>query len=430
MNYQQTLDYLFSRLPMFHRVGAAAYKPNLDNTLRICRELGSPEQQFRSIHVAGTNGKGSVSHLLASVLQEAGFKTGLYTSPHLKDFRERIRINGKMVPASFVTGFVAKNRELFEKIDPSFFEYTVGLAFQYFAMEKVDIAVLETGLGGRLDSTNVVTPLLSVITNISKDHTAFLGDTLDKIAMEKAGIIKYGVPVVIGERQDETDAIFIARAIETASSIYFAEDYIKMADHIQQDQQGRTLYTIFLDGNHSGTQMACPLEGRYQKKNLTTAIMAVELLKRLGFVIGDKDLSIGIERVVINTGLAGRWQVQGDQPKVILDVGHNEAGIREILGQLEQETYGKLHWVLGMVNDKDLTTILNMLPKEAEYYFCKANIPRGLDVETLREKAMSTGLKGNAFPSVRAAFESAKKAARKQDLVLVAGSTFTVAEVI
>ncbi len=430
MNYRQTLDYLYDQLPMFHRVGAAAYKADLNNTTALCQMLGQPEKGFLSVHIAGTNGKGSTSHLLASVLQSAGYKTGLFTSPHLKDFRERIRINGKKIPKSFITSFVNQHRVQFEPIRPSFFEYTAVMAFQYFKEAKVDIAVIETGMGGRLDSTNVITPLLGVITNISKDHMAYLGNTLQKIAVEKAGIIKPAIPVVIGESQPATMEIFIQRAAEMNSPVLFADKHYK----IIKDPEVKDQFFL-IPGD--GIPIQCPLKGIYQEKNLVTAYQAIQILKNqrsgngnLVFKITEEHIRAGFRNVIKLTGLQGRWQVLRQKPKVICDVGHNEAGIRSIIKQLRSESYDTLHWVFGMVNDKDTDHILNLLPQEAQYYFCKADIPRGLDANELKQKAEQSGLSGNVYPSVSIAYESALKAAGENDLVFIGGSTFVVAEVL
>lgn len=411
MNYRKTLEYLFARLPMYQRIGASAYKADLGNTIALCGLLQNPEKRFRSIHIAGTNGKGSTSHMIASVLQSAGFKTGLYTSPHLKDFRERIKINGKMIPKSYVSEFVHHNKKAFEDIQPSFFEYTAVMAFQYFADEKVDVAVIETGMGGRLDSTNVITPLLSVITNISKDHTAFLGDTLPKIAGEKAGIIKPGVPVVIGETQPVTSEIFIQKAKETGSKIFFADQLLPLDIILELIDEA-------------------PLKGLYQHKNIVTSYQAIRILIESGFSITEENIHHGYKNVIRQTGLQGRWQRIPGKPKTICDVGHNEAGISYILEQLKTEKFDRLHWVFGMVNDKDADSILKLLPDSAIYYFCKANIPRGLDAEELQKKASNFGLKGDVYLSVKEAFHAAKSAAGDQDLVFVGGSTFIVAEVL
>jgi dihydrofolate synthase / folylpolyglutamate synthase len=419
MNYRQTLDYLFAQLPMFHRIGAAAYRADLTNTIALCALLGNPENQFKSIHIAGTNGKGSTSHLIASILQSAGYKTGLYTSPHLKDFRERIRINGKKVPRAWICDFVAKHSLEFEPVKPSFFEYTAVMAFQYYSEEKVDIAVIETGMGGRLDSTNVITPVLSIITNISKDHTAFLGNSLLEIAREKAGIIKKNIPVVIGEAQPEVNAVFIERAGELDAAVHYADQNFQIAS------SGDSI-TILPDK----IAIKCPLKGLYQRNNFLTAYQAVRVLTKSGFQITEEDIKKGYKDVIRSTGLQGRWQKLKSKPRVICDVAHNEAGFRYILMQLSREKYERLHWVFGLVNDKDATTILEMMPETATYYFCKANIPRGLDVDELKLKAESFGLKGEAYTSVKQAYQAALETAREHDLVFVGGSTFVVAEVL
>lgn len=426
MNYRQTLDYLFAQLPMFHRIGAAAYRADLTNTIALCSLLGNPENKFKSIHIAGTNGKGSTSHLIASVLQEAGYKTGLYTSPHLKDFRERIKINGKKIPGTWVSKFVEDNRKNFEPVKPSFFEYTAVMAFQYFAEENVDIAVIETGMGGRLDSTNVITPLLSLITNISKDHMAFLGNSLPEIAVEKAGIIKKDIPVIIGETQPEVKDVFLKKAEEMQAQIFFADENFDL------DKPGKRAFQIFQRDSNTIDRLTltCPLKGIYQEKNFLTAYQAIDLLRNLGYSTTDAHIIAGYKKVIRNTGLLGRWQKLNNKPRVICDVGHNEAGISYILKQLGQENFERLHWVFGLVNDKDADTILGMLPENAVYYFCKANIPRGLDVQELKKKADSFSLKGKAYPTVKIAYQAAIEAAREKDLVFVGGSTFVVAEVL
>lgn len=405
MNYQQTLDYLFQQLPMYQRVGNAAYKTDLQNTIELCEILGNPQHKFKSIHIAGTNGKGSTSHMLASILQEAGYKVGLYTSPHLKDFRERIKVDGETISEGEVIEFVNLYKNNFEQINLSFFEWTVGLAFDYFANQKVDIAIIETGLGGRLDSTNVVSPELSIITNIGLDHTQFLGDTLPLIAKEKAGIIKANVQVVIGETQIETKDVFIDKAQSLSSPILFA------------DQQNIKLYNS-------------DLKGLYQQKNMTTALCSIESLKKNGWDISNQKIEAGLQNIVKNTGLLGRWQVLQDIPKVICDTGHNEDGVRYITKQLLQEVYNKLHIVFGAVNDKSLSSVLKLLPKDAEYYFCQANIPRALNVNELYRQASEIGLKGFVYSSVAEALNNAKDKADNEDLIFVGGSTFVVAEVI
>jgi dihydrofolate synthase/folylpolyglutamate synthase len=424
MNYRQTLEYLFAQLPMFHRTGAAAYHADLTNTIILCNLLGHPENKFNSIHIAGTNGKGSTSHLIASVLREAGYKTGLYTSPHLKDFRERIKINGKKIPKSWVSHFVNSHKKEFEPIRPSFFEYTAVMAFQYFSEANVDIAVIETGMGGRLDSTNVITPLVSVITNISYDHMAYLGYSLQEIAAEKAGIIKKGIPVVIGETQAEVSTIFLAKAKGMGSAVYYADQNFSLVSSMES-------ITIQRVGNPvTEVSFYSPLKGIYQHKNFITAYQAIERLKKQGFSITEADIIAGFKNVIRNTGLQGRWQKLKTKPRVICDVGHNEAGIRYILEQLRQENFKRLHCVFGLVNDKDAGKIFDMLPKNAVYYFCKANIPRGLDVDELKKMADIYGLTGKAYPSVNYAYRAALDAAGDQDLVFIGGSTFVVAEVL
>lgn len=405
MTYQQTLDYLFKQLPMYQRVGKAAYKVDLSNTYLLCDLLNNPEHKFKSVHIAGTNGKGSTSHMLASVLQEAGYKVGLYTSPHLKDFRERVKINGEMITEEAVITFVKRNQLAFEKIQLSFFEWTVGLAFDYFSQQKVDIAIIETGLGGRLDSTNVVTPEVAVITNIGKDHTQFLGDTLKKIAVEKAGIIKANIPVVIGETQSETKAVFQNKVNELKSSIQFADKTIK--EVLETD-----------------------LKGFYQRKNVKTCIAVINILIEKNWNISKGNIKVGLQNVVKNTGLLGRWQILSEQPLIICDTGHNEEGIRELIHQIKETPHNKLHVVFGVVNDKSIDKVLNLLPKDAEYYFCEANIPRALAVKELFELVQQKGLKGKKYPSVQKALNSAKENALSDDLIFIGGSTFVVAEVL
>lgn len=431
LNYQQTLDYLFSQLPMFQRIGAAAYKADLTNTIAICKLLGNPENKFKSIHIAGTNGKGSTSHYLASVLQSAGYKVGLYTSPHLKDFRERIKINGNMIPEQFVIDFVEKYKTDFEKIQPSFFEMTVGLAFEYFASQQVDIAIIETGLGGRLDSTNVIQPLLSIITNISIDHVMFLGNTLEKIAEEKAGIIKPKTPIIIGETTNETKAVFLKKAKEQAAPILFADSIFKIKN-IHQMNAGRLLLNMDVEKNGQllYIDLKSELLGLYQQKNIPTVLLAIEQLIAVGFIITKEQQIEGIEYVVRNTGLMGRWQVISLQPLVIADTGHNEAGINEVVAQLQQTPHKHLHFVLGMVNDKDISAVLSLLPKTATYYYCRANIPRAMDASLLKNLAQKRGLNGTIYSTVLSALDAAKTNAQQGDLIIIAGSTFTVAEVL
>ena len=432
MNYRDTLDYLFSQLPMFHRIGAAAYKANLDNTIALCDLLDQPEQSFKSIHIAGTNGKGSVSHMIASVLQEAGYRTGLYTSPHLKDFRERIRVNGKMIPKSKVSSFVKRYSKDFEQIQPSFFEMTVGLAFDYFREQQVEIAVIETGLGGRLDSTNIITPVLSIITNIGFDHMAFLGDTLAKIAAEKAGIIKKNIPVIIGETRLETEPVFNEFARKLDAPIHFADRHWRLNAGVVRSQGLQQLreYTILSGRYQQQKTITIPLSGSYQQKNLVTVLESLNQLIDFGFTIKEENILRGLLRTIVNTGLKGRWQILVRDPLCICDTGHNVDGIREVLNDIRDTPHKQLHFVLGMANDKDIHSILQILPKDAIYYFCKANIPRGMDAVTLREKARDLGLKGKAYASVWEAYSNAKKNATGNDMVFVGGSTFVVAEVL
>jgi len=430
VTYQQTLEYLYSRLPMFQRVGPAAYKADLSNTLALCKVLDNPQESFKSIHIAGTNGKGSTSHLLASVLQAAGYKTGLYTSPHLKDFRERIRINGKMISKDDVVAFVEKHKSSFEKIDLSFFEWTVGLAFDYFREKKVDIAIIETGLGGRLDSTNVILPEVSVITNISFDHMNLLGNTLEKIAKEKAGIIKRDVPVIIGESQPEISHVFVQKASTVRAPIMFADKVFSVrkwdvsdvpSPHVVADLGGRAGYRVTVRSS---------LIGDYQKKNFVTVIAVLEELRRLGWNVDELAMRKGFRDAAETTGLLGRWQTIGKNPAVIADTGHNEGGIREIIAQLKHTSFKKLHMVIGVVNDKDPGKILSLLPKNATYYFCSFDLPRAMNAEELQVAAGEFKLKGAAFPSVRKALKAAKDQANKNDLIFVGGSTFVVAEAL
>jgi len=428
MNYQQTLDYLFEKLPMYHRIGAAAYKADLSNTKSLCALLGNPEKQLNTIHVGGTNGKGSTSHMLASILQESGYKTGLYTSPHYTDFRDRIKINGEKISEDFVVHFIEKWKTDFEKIGLSFFEMTVGMAFDYFVKEKVDFAVIEVGLGGRLDSTNVITPLVSIITNIGKDHTHLLGDTLPEIAFEKAGIIKPMVPVVIGETNAETDFIFIETSRKYYSPIVFANQRWKIVTSDQIDNN--SLLNVFCDNELRFSNLEFPLKGSFQHKNLCTVLQATEELFKQKLRLTTETITKGIIRVVENTGLQGRWQIIGKNPLVICDSGHNEPAVREIVFNLSKIKYANLRIVFGMVNDKDHNAILNLLPKNADYYFCKANIPRGLDAKILAGKAAEAGLSGKEYHSVAEAYKTAISESSQNDLVFVGGSIFVVAEVL
>jgi len=428
MNYKQTLDYLYSALPMFHRIGAAAYKADLNNTIKICNLLNNPQNNFKSIHIAGTNGKGSVSHFIASVLQERGLNVGLYTSPHFKDFRERIKINGKDISKKYVSTFVSKYQKDFKKINPSFFEMTVGMAFNYFSDKKVDIAVIETGLGGRLDSTNIITPILSVITNISFDHMNLLGETLKKIAFEKAGIIKSNVPVVIGESHKQTKQIFKEQARRNNSLLFFADKNYCVLD-VDIEKKDLSL-NIERKKNSSIRKLKSPLTGLYQRKNLLTVLQSIDLLNEQGMKIKETHIVKGISRVIENTGIMGRWQMLSKSPLVVCDMGHNEDGIRQVVAQIATCKYKQLHFVIGMVNDKDIDSILKLLPQQAIYYFCKADMPRGLDASALQAKAATFGLSGKTYSSVKKAFNTAKNYADKKDFVFVGGSTFIVAEIL
>jgi dihydrofolate synthase/folylpolyglutamate synthase len=406
MNYQETINWMFNQLPMYQLQGAIAYKEDLTNTILLSEYLGNPEKNLKFIHVAGTNGKGSTSHLLASVLHEAGYKVGLYTSPHLKDFRERIKINGIEISEDFVCEFIAKHKNFFETNDLSFFEMTVGLAFDYFKKEKIDIAIIEVGMGGRLDSTNIITPLLSVITNIGKDHTQFLGTTFESIATEKAGIIKLNIPVIIGECNSETKPVFLAKANETKSEIYFASDLV--SENLPSD-----------------------LIGAYQISNKKTALQTLRILNsQKEFEVSEAAIKTGFLNVVKNTGLQGRWQQLNSAPKVICDTAHNKHGLEIVLNQLKAEQFDILHFVFGVVNDKDLDKILPLFPKNAIYYYCKPNIPRGLDATILFKKALEFGLHGKVYNSVSEAYQNAIKNAGENDFIYIGGSTFVVAEIV
>jgi len=436
MTYRKTLDYLYSQLPMFHRIGAAAYKPDMKNTIALCKLLRHPEKKFQAIHIAGTNGKGSTSHMLAAILQTAGYKTGLYTSPHLKDFRERIRINGKMIPKEEVIFFVEKHKKAFDKIHPSFFEWTVGLCFDYFAREKVDIAVIETGLGGRLDSTNVITPLLSIITNIGWDHTNLLGDTLEKIAMEKAGIIKPGVPVIIGEENKKIRDFLVNQAKKKKSKFYLPKISGRVTSFNLYKREGNKMVNgklTYLIDLPDGSRWFAPLfelQGYYQKKNIVPVFQAARLLQSAGFNLGVDDVAIALSNVSRLTGLRGRWEIINERPLTICDVAHNKDGLSEVVKQLKTTLYHHLHFVFGVVNDKDIAPMLKLLPKKATYYFCKANIPRAMDANQLKQRAEKFKLNGSVYSSVKTALSTAQKKARKNDLVFVSGSTFVVAEAI
>lgn len=428
MNYQETIDYLFGQLAMYQREGAKALKADLKNIISLCTALDNPQLKFKSIHIAGTNGKGSTSHMLASVLQQAGYKVGLYTSPHLKDFRERIKINGKPIPEKEVIDFVALNKTSFQKIQPSFFEMTVGLAFKHFAEEKVDFAIIETGLGGRLDATNIINPILSVITNISLDHTFFLGNTLQSIAFEKAGIIKANTPIVIGETHKETENVFIKKALEQNANITFADKELK----VQTSEYTNHTLKLTLESSIIKTlpTIDCDLSGSYQQKNIITALVAIHKLKQLGLTLTDRHIEKGFMSVVSTSGLLGRWQILSNKPLTICDIGHNEEGINQICEQIKATPHTHLHFILGLVNDKDLNNILINLPKNATYYFCKANIPRALDAEALQKAGNAIQLNGKSYSSVKEALKQAQKQAINSDMIFIGGSAFVVAEVI
>jgi dihydrofolate synthase/folylpolyglutamate synthase len=403
MTYQEAVNWMFQQLPMYQNQGKTAYKKDLSNTIKLSNYLRNPEKKFKSVHVGGTNGKGSTSHMIASILQEAGYKVGLYTSPHLKSFTERIRINGKEISETSVLDFITNHKSFFEENQLSFFEMTVGMAFDYFAKEQVDIAVIEVGLGGRLDSTNIITPELSVITNIGMDHVQILGDTMEKIAGEKAGIIKPNIPVIIGEKQEEIEEVFKTKAQECNSRIYFASKFIK-------------------------EEYKTDLLGSYQKHNTKTAVCAIRNLRN--FVVSDDDIIAGLLNVKRNTGLRGRWEVLNEVPKVICDTAHNKEGLTYVLRQLKKEKYKNLHVVMGVVSDKDLNEILPLFPKEATYYFSKPNIPRGLSAEILKKTSKEYKLMGDVYESLLKAYDQALKDSSENDLIFVGGSTFTVAEIL
>ena len=429
MNYLETLEFLYSQLPAYHRIGKPAYKDNLSNSIALDDHFNHPHTAYSTIHIAGTNGKGSLSHMIASVLQEAGFKTGLYTSPHLKDFRERIKVDGIMVSEKFVTEFVRENMDIIKDISPSFFEMTVAMAFNYFAETDVDIAVIETGMGGRLDSTNIITPVVSVITNIGHDHMDFLGQTLDKIAYEKAGIIKDYIPVIIGESITETGKVFSEKATDKRSEIFYAEENYLCAMEGYSD--GYSSRNFKIDDLRSGNSLSgkTHLSGDYQARNIQTLFQTMELLK-FRFNISEKNLMDGIERTIKNTGLMGRWQVLNRKPLTICDTAHNEEGLRIVLQQISKIRSSGLHIIVGLVNDKDIGSILPLFPTDAIYYFTRASVPRALDEQILRQHAVEHNLTGKCYSSVREAYEAARQAAGMSDLIFIGGSTFIVAEVV
>ena len=421
MNYQETLDYLFNALPMFQRIGAAAYKTDLNNTIALCKALGDPQKKFKSIHIAGTNGKGSTSHSLAAVLQSAGYKVGLYTSPHLKSFRERIKVNGLDISEAAVVNFVQEHKTFIDTLQPSFFEMTVGLAFSYFAEEEVDISVLEVGMGGRLDSTNIISPEISLITNIGMDHTQFLGDTLTKIAGEKGGIIKSNTPVIISQRQPETEEVFLRMAEEKGSQIFFAEDDYKI-DYVGVKDSALCSFEV------NGKTYQMDLAGKYQEKNLAGILKAVDVLNDLGYHVTDEAVRQGLSNVIRLTGLKGRWQKLNDRPLAFCDTGHNKDGIAYILTQINTYSFQKLHVVLGMVSDKDVDGILQLFPRDADYIFCQPSIPRAMPANELADKALAFGLEGVTVPDVNEAYQEALKKAGENDFIFVGGSTFVVAD--
>ncbi|MEQ8304665.1 MAG: folylpolyglutamate synthase/dihydrofolate synthase family protein [Cyclobacteriaceae bacterium] len=422
LNYSQTLDYLYAVLPMFQRIGAAAYKRDLDNTIKLCEALGNPQHKFQSIHVAGTNGKGSSCHMIAAILQSAGYKTGLYTSPHLKEFTERIKINGVEIPQEFVVDFVERIKPHIEEIKPSFFEITVVMAFDYFVNQGIDYGVIEVGLGGRLDSTNVVNPLVALITNISFDHKDLLGETLLLIAAEKAGIIKNDGIVVIGERQEEVAEVFIRRAELQKAKILFAQDEYQVNESGEVGFEVKELHQLLFE------DLVPDLKGTYQKKNIPGVLSVISQLRLQGLQISNDAIMEGIENTIGLTGLKGRWQKLSEDPLTYCDVGHNEDGIMAVLESIEALDYVKLHFVIGVVKDKEVRAVLRLLPREATYYFCQASVPRALDASTLKIQANEMGLAGSAFPNVMDAYNEARKHANKDDLIFIGGSTFVVAE--
>ena len=427
MTYEQATNYLFTRLPMFSRIGAAAYKKDLTNTYKLCEYLGNPQTKFKSVHIAGTNGKGSTSHMLAAVLQTAGYKTGLYTSPHLRDFRERFRVSGEMIDKQFVVDFVQRIQPAIDEIEPSFFEITVAMAFEYFVREQVDIAVIETGLGGRLDSTNIITPEVAVITNIGWDHMNLLGDSLPAIAFEKAGIIKSGIPVVIGETDAETRSVFEQVAREKQAPLFFADKQRYVAEW--QYEHHQLQLQVAISGSDERTSYQLDLPGFYQTKNCITVLEVIGHLQMAGFKIAEDHVQRALRQVKRLTGLHGRWEVIHANPVVVLDVGHNEDGIRQIMAQIELSDYQHLHIVIGLVKDKEIEKVLALLPKEATYYFTRAQIPRALPEAELAARATAIGLSGNAYGDVNTALQQAMHKAEKHDLILVCGSVFVVGEV-
>ena len=430
MNYSKSIDYLFRQLPMFQRTGAAAYKANLNNTLKICQILGNPQEKIKAIHIAGTNGKGSTAHMISSILQEAGYRTGLFTSPHLRDFSERIRVNGIPIDKEAIIDFVHYGIAAFGEIKPSFFEYSFGMAMDYFVQKNVDIAILETGLGGRLDSTNVCQPVITLITNIGYDHMQFLGSRLDRIAAEKAGIVKPHIPLVIGETQEKTRNVFNEIAQANQAPIFFADQRIKANTTSSDSGFFKDAKIEITKNGQKPMQVRLPLLGDYQLKNIPGVIQVMDILHEKGYALSEENIKQGLTHVITNTGLQGRWQMLSEKPMVICDTAHNEDGIRAVMKQLNKIEKKKLHIVFGMVNDKKTDAILKLLPLKATYYFCKPNVPRGLDSMELKKVAEAAGLKGESFPSVKNALEQAKQNAGPDDVIYIGGSTFVVAEVV
>ncbi|MFA5814995.1 MAG: folylpolyglutamate synthase/dihydrofolate synthase family protein [Bacteroidales bacterium] len=429
MKYKETTDWLFSQLPMYHRVGKSAYKADLKNSQVLDKHFGFPHRNFHSIHIAGTNGKGSVSNMLAAVLQQSGYRVGLYTSPHLIDFRERIRINGEMIPKKEVIAFIEKNKPLLEELKPSFFEMTVALAFDYFSKQDIQVAIIEAGLGGRLDSTNIIDPVLSVITNISFDHMDLLGDTLEKIALEKAGIIKPGIPVVVGEKDRETRKVFEDKAAELGSPVFFANDFFQVPYSILSNEN-RQYFQVMKGRKSVYPELYSDLLGFVQRKNLPVVLEVLELLKLRDWNIIDENIYEGLSKVKALTGFSGRWEIIGHNPKAVVDTGHNIDGIKQVVYQIENTRFKNLHIVYGAVNDKEIDKILQVLPTSARYYFTMASIPRALDVQVLAAKAAFYGLQGSIHQTVPEALAAARKSAVTGDLVLVTGSTYVVAEAL
>lgn len=426
MTYEQTLHYLYNKLPLYSSIGIKAYKADLKNTLALCKYLGDPQNKIKTIHIAGTNGKGSTSHMLAAIFQQCGYKTGLYTSPHLKDFRERIKINGEMIRHDFVISFVEKMKTFSEEIEPSFFELTFVMALEYFVQHNVDIAIVETGLGGRLDSTNVITPQLSVITNIGFDHMDILGDSLDKIAFEKAGIIKQDIPVVIGEVTPQTKIIFQKKAQETSSEILFAEEKVTIISIKSSDE---TLQIEVLDNDtKQNNNYPLDLTGLYQAKNLLTVLTALKFFKN-NFLLEEENIKKALNNVKKLNGLHGRWEVIHRKPLIILDVAHNVDGIQQLINQINNSSYKKLHIIFGMVKDKEIEKVLELLPQKANYYFTRAQIPRALPEDELVDRASAFHLKGSSFNEVNKALKAAMQAASEEDMIIVCGSVFVVGEV-